>query len=54
MTPDELRFAYGGPWGEHPEWPVSDWQIEVANGDTRRGYWEWVAANIEAGANQND
>lgn len=22
--------------------PVSDWEIEVANGDTRAGYWEWA------------
>lgn len=28
--------------GEHPDHPVSDWQGEVAKGNTRRGYWEWV------------
>ncbi|WP_165759256.1 MULTISPECIES: hypothetical protein [Mycolicibacter] len=32
-----------GMWGEHPDRPVSDWQYEVACGDTRLGYWEWVA-----------
>lgn len=31
-------------WGEDPSYPVEDWQHEVANGDTRRGYWEWVAS----------
>jgi hypothetical protein len=32
----------GGHWGKHPRWPVEDWQYEVANGDTRLGYWDWV------------
>ena len=27
--------------------PVEDWQQEVAADDTRKGYWEWVKANIE-------
>jgi hypothetical protein len=27
---------------EDPEHPVKDWQYEVANGDTRAGYWEWA------------
>ena len=31
-------------WGEDARYPVSDWQHEVAEGDTRMGYWEWVAA----------
>jgi hypothetical protein len=29
---------------EDPEYPVSDWQTEVANGDTRAGYGEWAHA----------
>jgi len=29
-------------WAEHPEHPVSDWQYEVSNGDTRLGYWDWL------------
>ena len=44
--PEELREfieALGGYWdGEHPDAPVSDWQYEVANGDTRLSYWEWA------------
>ena len=32
---------------EDPDYPASDWQYEVANGDTRRGYWEWVEASGE-------
>lgn len=34
-------------WGEDPSYPVEDWQHEVANGNTRRGYWEWVASRRE-------
>ena len=33
---------------EHPDFPVSDWQDEVTDGDTRLGYWEWVALRISA------
>lgn len=29
-------------WGEDKEFPVDEWQDEVANGDTRMGYWAWV------------
>ena len=41
-------------WGEHPEYPMSEWRDEVANGDTRRGYWDWVASQIEARADGED
>lgn len=34
-------------WAENETYTVADWQHEVANGDTRRGYWEWVQAQIE-------
>ncbi len=33
---------YGGNWGSHPKYPVKDWQYQVANNDTRLGYWDWV------------
>lgn len=42
-----LRDTHGGHWGEHPTWPVDDWTTEVTNGDTRLGYWQWVAAHTE-------
>jgi len=38
-----------GYWGEHPDFPVADWQFEVTNGDTRLGYWEHVEARMEGG-----
>lgn len=39
-------FDYWG--GENADWPVVDWKYDVANGDTRLGYWEWVEANKDA------
>ena len=36
-----------GHWGSHPTYTVADWQHEVSNDYTRRGYWEWVAKKIE-------
>lgn len=34
-------------WNDsHPNFPVEDWKHDVANGDTRLGYWEW-ARNME-------
>lgn len=35
-----------GYWNQHPEFPFADWQYEVANNDTRAGYWEWVATQL--------
>lgn len=34
-------------WADDPDYPSSDWRAEVANEETRRGYWEWVAAQRE-------
>ena len=44
----ELMELHGGSWGEHPDHPVTDWQYEVANGDTRQGYWDWVEESIDS------
>lgn len=41
-------FEQRGHWDEDPDHPVEDWQNEVANGDTRLGYAEWVKAKKEA------
>jgi hypothetical protein len=40
----EFSEKHGGTWGEHPDYLVSDWQNEVATGDTRMGYWDWAHA----------
>jgi hypothetical protein len=37
-----------GYWSEHPDYPVTDWQYNVREGNTRLGYWAWIASNIEA------
>jgi len=47
MTIQELMNQNGGTWGEHPEYPVADWQQEVSSDHTHRGYWEWVLSCIE-------
>jgi hypothetical protein len=33
-----------GYWAVHPVYSVVDWRQAVNNGDTRYGYWAWVAA----------
>ena len=30
------------------DYPISDWQYEVANGDTLLGYYEWVEHRKES------
>lgn len=40
-------FATVEGWGEHPDFPVADWQYEVENDSTRLGYWAHVEAEIE-------
>lgn len=35
-------------WGEDKDFPIEDWQYDVANGDTRLGYWNWVKHNKES------
>lgn len=45
---EALRAQYDEDgWGEHPDYLIGDWREDVANGDTRRGYWDWVLYNIE-------
>lgn len=37
------------PWIDYPDHPSADWMAEVANGDTRLGYLDWVLSRINAG-----
>lgn len=46
LTMEQIRAKYEVK-GEHTEFRKADWQLEVANGDTLRGYWEWVHAKVE-------
>jgi hypothetical protein len=41
----QSRHAAGG---EHPDFSREDWRYEVANDDTRLGYWEWAMHKVEA------
>lgn len=44
---EQLKEAHGGHWGEHPEYPVTDWVFEASENGTRLGYWEWVQNKID-------
>lgn len=37
-------------WDEHADYPLADWQHEVAEDNTRLGYVEWVSHQQEADA----
>ncbi len=54
VTIRKLQEEFGGLWGEHPDYPVDEWQAEVANDDTRKGYWEWVKAKVEGEEDEPD
>lgn len=47
MTPQDTPTPGTSVWDEDDQFPAEDWQYEVANGDTRRGYWDWVKAKQE-------
>lgn len=48
LTADQLADKYSPNGdGEHPQHPRQDWCAEVAMGNTLRGYWDWVVAQIE-------
>lgn len=51
MKPDQLREKYDGSqgtnWGQHPDYPMKEWQAEVCELDTRLGYWEWVTHRLQ-------
>lgn len=47
LNAEQLRVKYLAD-GFHPAHGKSDWQFEVANDITLRGYWEWVAAVVES------
>ena len=41
-------------WDSHPDFPVEDWQYEVANNDTRLGYLDWLQSQLELASEDND
>jgi len=40
-------------WEDDPEYPVEDWQCEVAEDSTRLGYWAWVDSAREQANDDN-
>lgn len=53
LTAEQLRVKYGY-WGKHPEYPLSDWRSEVANNETREGYWDWVEHEFECATDEEE
>lgn len=46
LDADQLLNKYGN-WESHPAYPVSCWQADVSNDETRVGYWDSVANWLE-------
>lgn len=44
LSEAELQAKYDPPrqWGQHPTLTMEHWRSEVADQDTRMGYWSWV------------
>lgn len=40
-------------WDEHPIYTVTEWQMDVANDDTRLGYHEYVKHCLDLSADEN-
>jgi len=34
-------------WADYDVWPRAEWERETSEGNTQRGYWDWVFAKIE-------
>lgn len=49
LSADQLCEKYDAPLGEgqHPVYEEGIWMHDVLNKNSRRGYWDWVAAQIE-------
>jgi hypothetical protein len=54
VTPQDLadEFCPGDAshWDEDPDYPLADWQHEVADDDTRQSYKDWVESQKERNA----
>lgn len=46
LHPEVVSLSSQDWWSEHSRYDHGDWFIEVSNGDTLRGYWEWVSARL--------
>lgn len=41
-------------WEENADYPIADWKYEVANDDTRLGYWDWIENREEMNSSDDD
>ena len=41
------HYGYNGCWNEHHQYLPADWEREVAEGNTRASYWDWVIAQLD-------
>lgn len=49
LEPSQVLAArLGGNWAECEQYPVEDWRLQIENGDTRAGYWDWVVSSAES------
>lgn len=47
MRAEALKLANEiGISGEHPDYPLVDWQAAVSNYETRDVYWDWVCSEM--------
>ena len=58
LDAEQLRTKYDGlahdsEWGEHPNYPVKDWQAEVQCKRTLLGYWDWVVIQFKLKADKD-
>lgn len=51
LTPAQLQIRHERK-GSHPGYPQPAWRTEVALGNTERGYWDWVCAELESEADE--
>ncbi|MDF9778986.1 hypothetical protein [Pseudomonas baetica] len=53
LTSDQLRAKHEEA-GERACFTKQDWKDEVSNGETLRGYWDWVHAQIEQAGDESE
>lgn len=48
---DDIDESYLESWESHATFTMEDWRNEVAEGNTRMGYIEWLSHKLEAESN---
>jgi hypothetical protein len=43
----DLEESNGGCCGQHSVYHTEDWQVQAGTGQTRQGYWAWVADRLD-------